>query len=345
MYKLLIRPFLFLFDPEFIHHLIVALVKCFFRNNLINSVVRSLYTVKHEKLEREVFGLKFSNPVGLAAGFDKDAKVFNELSCFGFAFVEVGTITPLGQPGNPKPRLFRLIKDKGLINRMGFNNKGLTEAVKQLEGKDRRIIVGGNIGKNTQTDISAAVEDYARSFEGLYDHVDYFVINVSCPNIASLNELQDRKQLSGIVARLTQIRQNKALKRPILIKISPDLEDQQIKEIIDVAGEYGIDGIIAANTSVSREGLLTAKEKINKLGKGGLSGEPLCKRSTEIIKYIYQKTDGRLPVIGVGGIMTAEDALEKLDAGAVLVQIYTGFIYEGPGLVKKINKAILKRES
>jgi dihydroorotate dehydrogenase len=297
----------------------------------------------HELLKREVFGLKFDNPVGLAAGFDKDALIYNEFYCFGFAFIEVGTITPLGQQGNPRPRLFRIVKDQGLINRMGFNNNGLPAAIRQLKKNRERVIIGGNIGKNTLTENRDAPGDYARCFRELYDYVDYFVINVSCPNIGSLSELQDREQLAGIVSHLVQIKQNMALKRPVLIKISPDLTYQQIDDIINIAHEYGLDGIIATNTSLSREGLSTGRERIAEIGSGGLSGRPLSKRSTEIIRYIHRKTGGDLPIIGVGGILTPEDALEKLEAGASLVQIYTGFIYEGPGLVKRINKAILAR--
>jgi len=345
MYKLIIRPFLFLFNPEFIHDIIVRFVRFFFRSRLISYIIRELYAIEHEALEREVFGLKFRNPVGLAAGFDKNAEVFNEFSVFGFAFVEVGTITPHGQPGNPKPRLFRLGKDKGLINRMGFNNKGMFEAAGQLAKKDRKVIIGGNIGKNTLTDINEAIEDYARCFEELYDCVDYFVVNVSCPNIENLNELQNKKQLGGIISRLVQIKQNKALKRPILVKISPDLDEKQLDDVISVALEYAIDGIIATNTSISREGLTINTEEISALGNGGLSGQPICSRSTDVIRYIHKKTGGSLPIIGVGGIMSPEDALEKLEAGATLLQLYTGFIYEGPGLVKRINKAIIKRES
>lgn len=343
MYRLLIRPLLFLINPESVHHLIITLLQFFLRSDRLRSFVRSWYVIDHELLKREVFGLKFDNPVGLAAGFDKDAVVYNEISCFGFAFIEIGTITPIGQPGNPKPRLFRLVKDKGLINRMGFNNQGLSAAVSQLEKKNRKVIIGGNIGKNTLTDNANATEDYASCFQGLYDSVDYFVINVSCPNIGSLSELQDRKELDGIVSRLAQIKQNKARKKPVLIKISPDLDDQQIDDVISIARDYGIDGIIATNTSVSRDGLKTGPEAVSEMGSGGLSGSPLRERSTAVIRYIHDKTGGQLPIIGVGGIMTPEDALEKLDAGATLVQVYTGFIYEGPGLVKKINKAILER--
>jgi dihydroorotate dehydrogenase len=343
MYRLLIRPLLFLINPESVHHLIIRLLQFLLHSKSIRSFARSWYVIDHELLKREVFGLRFDSPVGLAAGFDKDAAVYNEISCFGFSFIEIGTVTPLGQPGNPKPRLFRLPRDKGLINRMGFNNKGLSAAVSQLEKKDRKVIIGGNIGKNTLTDNINAAEDYAKCFEGLYDSVDYFVINVSCPNISSLSELQDRKQLEVITSRLTQIKQNKVLKKPVLIKISPDLDDQQIDDVINIARKYGIDGIIATNTSIERDGLKTNPEVVSEMGNGGLSGLPLRDRSTAVIRYIHEKTGGQLPIIGVGGIMTPRDALEKLDAGATLLQVYTGFIYEGPGLVRKINKAILAR--
>lgn len=288
--------------------------------------------------------MKFSSPVGLAAGFDKNAIIYNEFSDFGFSHVEVGTVTPKGQPGNPKPRSFRIPADKGLINRMGFNNKGLDAAIAQLKGRRRQdLIVGGNIGKNTATPNAEAVADYEKCFVGLYPHVDYFVVNVSCPNITDLHELQDQDGLESILGRLATVRAQMSNYIPILLKISPDLNKGQIDASIAIVEKYGIDGIVATNTTVSREGLKTSSEKIKSIGNGGLSGAPITKRSVEMVRYISEKTGGKLPIIGVGGILSVEDALNMLDAGATLIQVYTGFIYNGPGFMKRINKAILKQ--
>jgi dihydroorotate dehydrogenase len=293
-------------------------------------------------LKREVFGLTFENPVGLAAGFDKNATFYRHFAAFGFSFVEVGTATPVGQPGNDRPRSFRLPTDKALINRMGFNNHGARIIAERLGRGRTNMIVGGNIGKNTITPNETAAEDYAEAFLALYDHVDYFVVNVSCPNINDLSALQDREQLAGILARLASIRASLVRKRPILVKISPDLKWEQIDDVLDLVDEFGMDGIVATNTTLGRDGLVTKPEKVEKMGSGGLSGKPIRERSTEIIRYICNKTGGKLPIIGVGGIMSAGDALEKLSAGASLVQVYTGFVYEGPGLIKKINRALLR---
>lgn len=298
--------------------------------------------MRRPELERELFGLKFRNPVGLAAGFDKDAEVFNEFACFGFSFIEAGTITPKAQPGNVRPRSFRLRADKALINRMGFNNRGVVKAAGKLSLRKEDVIIGGNIGKNTATENKDAADDYARCFEALYDCVDYFTINISCPNIESLSELQDREMLESIATRITGIRKRMSVYRPVLVKISPDLTEKQIDDVLDIIGEQGLDGIIATNTSIGRKKLLTDPEKIERIGKGGLSGKPIRDRSDEVIAYISRKTSGKLPVIGVGGIMTPDDAMRKLKAGASLVQIYTGMIYEGPGLVKRINRKILE---
>jgi dihydroorotate dehydrogenase len=341
MYKGIIRPLLFLLNPETVHHLVVALIKFFFAIPLVKPLVRALYATKDEKLSREVFGLTFENPVGLAAGFDKNASFYRQFASFGFSFVEVGTATPVGQPGNERPRSFRLPADKALINRMGFNNHGARAIAERLGKGGTNMIVGGNIGKNTTTPNESAVEDYADAFLALYDNVDYFVVNVSCPNISDLSHLQDRDQLAGILSRLSSIRAGMLRKKPILVKISPDLNWEQIDDVLELVEEFHMDGIVATNTTITRAGLITAPEKIEKIGRGGLSGNPIRERSTEIIRYISKKTGGTLPIIGVGGIMSADDAMEKLRAGASLVQVYTGFIYEGPGLVKKINKALL----
>jgi dihydroorotate dehydrogenase len=342
MYKGIIRPLLFLLSPETVHHLVISLIRFFFAVPLVKPLVRAQYATRDIKLRREVFGLAFDNPVGLAAGFDKNATFYRQFSAFGFSFIEVGTVTPLGQPGNARPRSFRLPEDRALINRMGFNNHGARTIAERL-GKGRtNMIVGGNIGKNTATPNESAEKDYADAFLALYDYVDYFVVNVSCPNISDLSHLQDRDQLAGILSRLSSIRAGMLRKRPILVKISPDLNWEQIDDVLELVGEFNMDGIVATNTTITRTGLSTAPEKIEKIGRGGLSGKPIRERATEIIRYISEKTGGTLPIIGVGGIMNPDDALEKLRAGASLVQVYTGFIYEGPGLVKKINKALLR---
>jgi len=285
-------------------------------------------------------GLDFPSRVGLAAGFDKNALFYKEFSAFGFGFIEIGTVTPKPQPGNPKPRSFRLPKDKALINRMGFNNLGVHSAVEHLKNRPSGMIIGGNIGKNTLTPNNRAVEDYIYCFEELYDHVDYFVVNVSCPNISDLSELQDQEMLEVILTRLIRIRAGKSAKKPVLLKISPDLNTRQIDETLKIIKKTGIDGIVATNTTISRENLSTDPDKVLEIGNGGLSGKPITDRSTELIDYI-RKTAGRdLPIIGVGGIMSEKDALDKIKAGADLIQLYTGFIYEGPGLVKRILKKL-----
>ncbi|HKK61863.1 MAG TPA: quinone-dependent dihydroorotate dehydrogenase, partial [Bacteroidales bacterium] len=294
-------------------------------------------------LERNVCGLKFKNPVGLAAGFDKNATFYNEFSAFGFSHIEIGTVTPKGQPGNPKPRSFRIPKDKGLINRMGFNNKGLHTCIHQLSNKPHDLIIGGNIGKNTATPNEKAIEDYVQTFYGLYEHVDYFVVNLSCPNIKDLRELQNQDSTVAILAELDSIRNEKSVRKPIFLKISPDLSNEQLDGVLETVKLTHIDGIVATNTTTSRNNLSTSMEKVDAIGNGGLSGAPLKERATEIIRYLAEKSEGKLPIIGIGGIMSAEDAIEKLNAGAVLIQLYSGFIYEGPALVKRINKALLKQ--
>ena len=339
MYKFLIRPIFFLFDPEAIHHFTFSLIRFLFKIPGLSLIFKKTYTVEDKRLERELFGLKFRNPVGLAAGFDKDAKLFNELSSFGFGFVEIGTLTPKPQPGNPKQRLFRLKADQAIINRMGFNNGGVEEAAIRLK-KNKGVLIGGNIGKNKVTANEDAVKDYELCFDALFDLVDYFVVNVSSPNTPNLRELQDKEPLTELLLSLQKRNNTKKQPKPILLKIAPDLSEEQLTDIIDIVSETKIAGVIATNTTISREGLdspsyLAAEQ-------GGLSGKPLTTRSTEVIRFLAEKSNKAFPIIGVGGIHSAQDALEKLDAGADLVQIYTGFIYEGPALIRSINKAILK---
>jgi len=343
MYTRILRPLLFLLQPETVHHLIVMLLKLFLRIPFLGPIIGRLYRVKHASLKTHFLGMTFENPVGLAAGFDKNAEVYNEFSRFGFSFVEVGTVTPKPQPGNPKPRSFRIPRDKGLINRMGFNNKGVEYAALQLAKNSPRIIVGGNIGKNTATTNEQAVEDYVNAFNTIYESVDYLVINLSCPNIKNLNELQDKTKTIQIINELDKQRSLKKKRKPILLKISPDLSWSEIDDAIDIFYRTGIDGIIATNTTITRNHLNTPPETIETIGNGGLSGAPLTNRSTEIIRYISGQSNHEIPIVGVGGIMTPEDALEKLEAGASLIQIYTGFIYNGPGFVRKINKTIHAR--
>ena len=304
---------------------------------------RLIFRVKDTRLEREVFGLKFDNPVGLAAGFDKDAKLFDELASFGFGFIEIGTVTPLQQDGNPKPRLFRLRDDSGLINRMGFNNQGIEAIVASLRRKKSDIIIGGNIGKNKVTPNEEAANDYAICFEKLFPYVDYFAVNVSSPNTPGLRDLQEKEPLTALLNSLQKLNNKKDIRKPILLKIAPDLTNEQLDDIITIVADTKIDGVIATNTTTNRSGLKTDKNKVDAIGNGGLSGKPVGLRSTQVIKYLADKSNRAFPIIGVGGIHSAEDALEKLDAGATLLQVYTGFIYEGPSLVKRINKAILKR--
>ncbi|MGS2761360.1 quinone-dependent dihydroorotate dehydrogenase [Sinomicrobium sp. M5D2P9] len=338
MYKSIIRPVLFQFDPEKVHHFTFAFIKAVNKIPGVRALLKSVYTVNDPRLEREVFGLKFKNPVGLAAGFDKDAKLFNELSGFGFGFIEIGTLTPKPQPGNPPKRLFRLRSDSAIVNRMGFNNGGVEEAVKRLK-KNKGVLVGGNIGKNKVTPNEDAAEDYRICFEALYDYVDYFVVNVSSPNTPNLRALQDKEPLKKLLAGLQNHKLQATGKKPVLLKIAPDLTEDQLRDIVHIVEETGIAGVIATNTTISREGLKSpAKEEA-----GGLSGKPLKDRSTEVIRFLSRESNGSFPIVGVGGIHSPGDALEKLEAGASLVQVYTGFIYEGPGLVKRINKKLLHR--
>jgi len=320
MYKLIIRPLLFLFDPEVVHHFSFNAIRCVSRLGL-GGIIRRLYTINDKRLEREVFGITFKNPVGLAAGFDKNARLYNELSDFGFGFIEIGTLTPKPQEGNPKKRLFRLKADKAIINRMGFNNQGVFDAVTQLK-KKHKVIIGGNIGKNN------------------------FVVNVSSPNTPGLRALQDKEPLTALLkdlkienAKCASIT-TEAKEKPILLKIAPDLTDEQLLDIVAIITETKIDGVIATNTTIVRTGLQSDEDLIHQ--NGGLSGKPLTDRSTEVIRFLAEKSNNSFPIIGVGGIHSAQDALDKLQAGASLVQLWTGFVYEGPALIKKINKALLK---
>ncbi|PHR69407.1 MAG: dihydroorotate dehydrogenase (quinone) [Lutibacter sp.] len=342
MYKLIIRPILFLFDPEKVHHFTFWFLKIVFKVPFISSIVKKIYTVESPKLERKLFGLTFKNPVGLGAGFDKNALLFNELSNFDFGFIEIGTATPEPQIGNPKQRLFRLLDDEGIINRMGFNNDGVEVIAKRLRNRNKNIIIGGNIGKNTLSKVAAYTDDYLKCFKTLHPYVDYFVLNVSCPNVGSMAKLQDKDYLLELIKAIQSENKNYETQRPVLLKIAPDLNDIQLDEIIELIAETRIDGVIASNTSTNREGLKTSKEELEVIKNGGLSGKPIAERSTRVIKYLADKSNKSFPIIGIGGIHSAEDALEKLAAGADLVQIYTGFIYEGPNLIKKINKAILR---
>lgn len=337
MYKLLIRPVLFWFDPEKVHHFTFSLVRFLAKIPGMPLLFRSVYTVKDERLEREVFGLKFKNPVGLAAGFDKDARLFNELSDFGFGFIEIGTLTPKPQEGNPKKRLFRLKEDSAIINRMGFNNGGVRKAAERLKS-NKGVLIGGNIGKNKITPNEDAVSDYVICFDELFPVVDYFVVNVSSPNTPNLRALQEKEPLTQLLKTLQESNLSRPKSKPILLKIAPDLTDEQLLDIIDIINETKIAGVIATNTTISRDNLKSE----NQIQTGGLSGRPLTKRSTEVIRFLSEKSNKAFPIIGVGGIHSAEDALEKLEAGAVLVQLYTGFIYEGPALVKAINKKLLR---
>lgn len=338
MYKFIIRPLLFGFDPEKVHHFTFSFLKNIFKIPFVATSISSFYGIKNKKLETEVFGIKFPNRVGLAAGFDKDAKLYNELSHFGFGFIEIGTLTPKPQEGNPKKRLFRLKQDKAIINRMGFNNEGVEQAVNRLK-KNKNIIIGGNIGKNKITTNENAVHDYLYCFEKLYDVVDYFVVNVSSPNTPNLRELQEKEPLTKLLNELQIENTKKQRPKPILLKIAPDLTNTQLLDIIEIVNDTKIAGVIATNTTLSRTDL----QSKNKVEQGGLSGKPLTQRSTEVIRFLAENSNKSFPIIGVGGIHSAQDALEKLQAGASLVQLYTGFIYEGPKLIKEINKAILKK--
>ena len=339
MYKKIISPFLFLFDPEKIHTFTFFLIKVFFKIPFLGFLIEFFYKVESPKLTRKFFGLTFENPIGIAAGFDKNATHISEFEKFGFGFIEIGTVTPKPQHGNPKKRLFRLKEDSAIINRMGFNNDGVVK-IKNRLNKNYNVLIGGNIGKNKVTPNSQAKNDYIICFKELYNHVDYFVVNVSSPNTPGLRELQSREFLNDLFIDLNKIRSNEIVKKPILIKISPDLSKEKILEILDVIDANNIDGIIATNTTIDYPNL---KSK-NKNESGGLSGAPLFDKSNEVISFISEKTNGKLPIIGVGGITTPEQAVKKIKAGAHLIQLYTGIIYDGPGIVRKINKKLLNQE-
>ena len=341
MYKSIVRPILFFFDPEKIHHFTFSLIKLLCKIPFVSNIFRVLYVVKDKRLERTLFGITFKNPVGLAAGFDKNAVLYNELANFGFGFIEIGTVTPKGQEGNPKKRLFRLKDDQGIINRMGFNNDGITAAIKNLKKNKGQVVIGGNIGKNTGTTPENYTEDYCEVFQSLHPYVDYFVLNVSCPNVGSHAKLNDKEYLLELIFACKKLNLKEEKQKPILLKIAPDLNNNQLNEIIELVKETQIDGVIASNTSTNRAGLKASKERLDQIGNGGVSGQPVKNKSTEVIKYLADTSNKSFPIIGVGGIHSEKDALEKLKAGADLVQVYTGFIYEGPGLVKRINKAIL----
>jgi dihydroorotate dehydrogenase len=341
IYKLFIKPIFFWFQPEKIHHFVFSFLKFIFKIPGLSAITRSIYVVQNKKLERTLFGLTFPNPVGLAAGFDKDAKLYEELSNFGFGFIEIGTLTPKGQPGNEQPRMFRLPEDEALINRMGFNNQGVDAAVQRLKNRNGKLIIGGNIGKNKVTENEAAVNDYDYCFDALFDYVDYFVVNVSSPNTPNLRALQDKEPLTKLLLHLQNKNKAKQKPKPLLLKIAPDLTNSQLDDIIAIVAETKIDGIIATNTTIDRSKLTTTKTQIETIGAGGLSGKPLTERSLEVVRYLYAHSKGAFPIIGVGGIYTAADAKAMLEAGACLVQVYTGFIYEGPGIVKRISKGLV----
>ncbi len=343
MYKLIVRPFLFLFDPEKIHYVAFSLIRFLCKVPLGALVFRKIYQIEDKRLERKLFGITFKNPVGLAAGFDKNAVLYNELANLGFGFIEIGTVTPIGQEGNPKKRLFRLKDDAGIINRMGFNNDGLEIVIEQLKKNKGKLIIGGNIGKNTQTSSENYTKDYEVCFKGLHPYVDYFVLNVSCPNVGSHEKLNDKAYLLELIFAIQKLNNEQPFQKPILLKIAPDLNNNQLDEIIELVAETKIDGVIASNTSTTRNNLKASDVLIQEIGNGGLSGQPIKKQSTRVIQYLSNNSNKSFPIIGVGGIHSAEDALEKIEAGADLIQIYTGFIYEGPGLIKQINKALLNK--
>ena len=340
MYNLL-KLFLFQFDPERIHYFVTGTLQRLQKIWGLPKLIQANFKLEHPSLEREVFGLHFKNPVGMAAGFDKNGDYIEELSNFGFGFIEVGTVTPLPQPGNDKPRMFRLPADSGLINRLGFNNKGVDVLANKLASVKRDgLIIGGNIGKNKNTPNEEAVNDYIKCFDRLFDVVDYFVVNVSSPNTPGLRDLQEKEPLKHILNTLQSRNLKEGISRPILLKIAPDLSNEQLDDIVEIVQETKIAGVIASNTTLSRTGLLSDENLTQQAG--GLSGKPLTLRSTQVIKYLSEKSNKSFPIIGVGGIHSAKDAKDKIAAGATLVQVYTGFVYEGPGLIKSILKGLIK---
>lgn len=341
MYHYLIRPLLFRFDPEKIHHFTFNFLKFAGAIPGVRRLLINIFTVTDKKLERTLFGIQFSNPVGLAAGFDKDARLIDELACFGFGFIEIGTLTPKAQAGNDKPRLFRLPKDQALINRMGFNNGGVAEAVKRLKKRKSKVIIGGNIGKNKITPNEKAFEDYDYCFQALHPYVDYFVVNVSSPNTPGLRELQEKEPLTQLMNHVKGLSNRSSQPKPVLLKIAPDLTNSQLDDVVEVLVSTKADGVIATNTTISRDGLNSDRATLEAIGNGGLSGKPLVNRSNEVIAYLRSKLGKGFPIIGVGGIMSPEDAVAKINAGADLIQIYTGFVYEGPRFIGSINRRLL----
>ncbi|WP_276132249.1 quinone-dependent dihydroorotate dehydrogenase [Polluticoccus soli] len=339
MYSI-IRKVLFSIDPERVHHMVMNGLNKAYSIPGGRQMLRGMYTVKHPSLERKLWGLTFPNPVGLAAGFDKDAKYSDALACLGFGFVEIGTVTPRPQPGNPQPRLFRLPADSALINRMGFNNEGSKAAALRLKNRKEKIIIGGNIGKNKDTPNENAIDDYIACFKDLYEVVDYFVVNVSSPNTPGLRALQDKEPLMNILRQLMDLNKSLGNPKPLLLKIAPDLTNEQLDDIVAIVAETGIQGLVATNTTIDRSNLQTPHAEVESIGAGGLSGKPVTKRATEVIRYLHEKGNGKIPIIAVGGIFTAEDAAEKLKAGASLVQVYTGFVYEGPAIVSNICRKL-----
>ncbi len=340
MYQLA-KSFLFSMSAEKAHHFTTGALKSAFKVPFVKSIFKSIYGLDDPTLKQELFGLTFPNPIGLAAGFDKNADYIHEFAAMGFGFIEIGTVTPLAQPGNPQPRLFRLKEDQALINRMGFNNNGMDAAFANLQSKPKGVIIGGNISKNKATPNEDATSDYLKCYETLYPVVDYFVVNVSSPNTPGLRELQEKEPLQQLLVSLQEANKNKPAQKPILLKIAPDLTDSQLDDIIEIATNINLDGLIATNTTIERSGLKESKESLDKIGAGGLSGAPVLERSTEVVRYLRAKNPD-IPIIAVGGILTGADAVAKLKAGANLVQVYSGLVYRGPGLIKEIKKAILE---
>lgn len=341
MYKSIIKPILFQKKPESAHHFTFSWIKRTFNLPLVKSLIKNQFGLEDSRLEREVFGLKFKNPIGLAAGFDKDAKLIDEMSMLGFGFIEIGTLTPKPQEGNPQPRLFRLAQDEALINRMGFNNGGVEDAVKRLKSRKSDVIIGGNIGKNKLTSNENAVDDYLVCLEALHPYVDYFVLNVSSPNTPNLRDLQEKEPLKRLLMAVKEANDKKDNPKPILLKIAPDLTNGQLDDIVEIVQETQIDGVIATNTTIDRSALQTDPSQVASMGAGGVSGKVLSARSTEVVRYLADRSGGSFPIIGVGGVFTAQDAIDKLEAGASLVQVYSGMIYEGPSMIKRIKKGLL----
>lgn len=340
MYKHILRPILFRLNPELAHQLTFCLLKFIGYTRVGRKIVQLFFKRSHQSLAREVFGIRFPNPVGLAGGLDKNGEMYNELSDFGFGFVEIGSLTSRPQPGNPRPRLFRLPQDKAIINRMGINNKGVTFAIDNINRRPPEVILAGNIAPNSSSQGEQVAEDYKSAFSLIYDSVDMIVINISCPNVEGLTDLQDVSSLSDIMDTLLDMRASFDQYKPVLLKLSPDLARPQIDDILGYAMRSGIDGIVAGNTTRKRDGLTTPEKEVARIGKGGLSGAPLFSKNLEMVRYIHEKSHGRLPIVGTGGIMNAAQARMMLDAGASLVEIYTGFIYEGPSVVEKILQGL-----